>query len=79
MFESSAASFRERAVGVLLTGMGEDGTRGLLSLRKQGALTITQSGETCVVDGMPAAARALGASQLELTPTGIVELLRSLH
>lgn len=76
MFESIAESAGDRAVALLLSGMGEDGARGLLTLRQCGALTVAQSGETCVVDGMPAAARALGAAELELPPPAIADLLR---
>lgn len=75
LFESIAESIGRRCVALLLTGMGEDGARGLHELRKRGALTVTQNGESCVVDGMPAAARALGAAELELTPAGMVKLL----
>lgn len=75
MFDSIAESVGSRCVALLLTGMGEDGARGLQKLRQRGALTVTQSGDSCVVDGMPAAARALGAVELELPPTGIAKLL----
>lgn len=75
LFESIAESIGRRCVALLLTGMGEDGARGLHELRKRGALTVTQNGESCVVDGMPAAARGLGAAELELTPAGMVKLL----
>ncbi|MFO0580571.1 MAG: chemotaxis protein CheB [Polyangia bacterium] len=75
LFESLAESIGRRCVALLLTGMGEDGARGLHELRKRGALTVAQNGESCVVDGMPAAARALGAAELELTPAGMVKLL----
>ncbi|HKV11159.1 MAG TPA: chemotaxis protein CheB, partial [Thermoanaerobaculia bacterium] len=49
------------AVGILLTGMGNDGAAGLLEMKKAGALTLAQSEETCVVFGMPKEAIALGA------------------
>ena len=50
-----------RLAGVILTGMGRDGASGLLKLRRGGARTLAQSGETSIVDGMPRAAREAGA------------------
>lgn len=75
LFHSAARIFGDTAVGVLLTGMGDDGARGLLSLYERGALTMTQSAASCVVNGMPEAARRLGASVLELSPAEIASLL----
>ena len=46
---------RDRAIGVLLTGMGSDGAAGLLRMRKNGAFTIGQDKDSCVVYGMPMA------------------------
>ena len=57
----AAASLGRRAVGVILTGMGRDGAAGLLAMRQAGARTLAQSAETCVIDGMPRAARDAGA------------------
>ena len=54
------------AVGVILTGMGEDGAAGLLAMRKAGARTFGQSAESCVVYGMPRAAAELGAVEKEM-------------
>ena len=48
-------------MAVLLTGMGRDGAAGMKKLRDRGAVTLAQSGETCVVDGMPRAARQVHA------------------
>jgi two-component system chemotaxis response regulator CheB len=62
LFTSAAESVGPRALGVLLTGMGEDGSRGLLKLREAGAHTIAQDEATSVVYGMPAAAVRLGAA-----------------
>jgi two-component system chemotaxis response regulator CheB len=62
MFHSVARSLGQHAVGILLTGMGRDGADGLLAMRKAGAETLIQSGETCVVNGMPKAAYELGAA-----------------
>jgi two-component system chemotaxis response regulator CheB len=62
MFHSVARALGAQAIGVLLTGMGRDGADGLLAMRKAGAATLIQSGETCVVNGMPKAAFELGAA-----------------
>jgi two-component system, chemotaxis family, protein-glutamate methylesterase/glutaminase len=62
LFASLAANARETAVGVLLTGMGEDGAAGLKAVREQGGTTIVQDAASSVVDGMPAAARRAGAA-----------------
>jgi two-component system chemotaxis response regulator CheB len=59
---SSAQSRASDCVAVILTGMGRDGAETLLALRNAGAETLVQSGETCVIDGMPRAARAIGAA-----------------
>lgn len=62
MFHSVARSLGSHAIGILLTGMGRDGADGLLAMRKAGAETLIQSGETCVVNGMPKAAFEIGAA-----------------
>jgi len=63
LFSSVASIARKKAVGVLLTGMGSDGARGLLELRKNGAFTIAQNEDTCVVFGMPREAIRLGGAE----------------
>jgi len=60
LFQSLARSIGPRGLGVILTGMGEDGARGMLDMRQAGAFTIAESEQTCVVYGMPAAAVRLG-------------------
>ena len=55
LFRSVAEEFRAHAVGVLMTGMGDDGAEGLGALKKEGAMTIAQSEDSCVVYGMPKA------------------------
>lgn len=61
LFESVARVAGEKATGVILTGMGHDGARGLLSMRKAGAKTIGQDEKTSVVYGMPRVAYNIGA------------------
>ncbi len=66
MMKSVAKFVGKNAVGVVLTGMGKDGAEGLLEMKKVGSHTIIQNEDTCVVYGMPGAAKALGAAELEL-------------
>ncbi|HEY6005057.1 MAG TPA: CheB methylesterase domain-containing protein, partial [Anaeromyxobacter sp.] len=63
LFRSAARSAGANAVGVLLTGMGDDGADGLLALREAGGHTIAQDESTCVVFGMPREAIARGAAR----------------
>jgi len=56
MFKSVAEEFGQRAVGVLMTGMGEDGANGLGLMKAAGGMTIAQGEQSCVVFGMPKAA-----------------------
>lgn len=53
LFRSAARAAGRNAVGVILTGMGDDGARGLLELKESGATTFAQDEKTCVVFGMP--------------------------
>ena len=61
LFESVARVAGRNAVGVILTGMGNDGAKGLLAMRNAGARTLAQSERSCVVFGMPREALALEA------------------
>ncbi len=63
LFASVAKNIGANAVGVILTGMGADGARGLLAMRNAGARTIAQDEATCVVFGMPKEAIACGAAE----------------
>ena len=66
LFESVAATVGKHALGVILTGMGSDGAKGLLSMRKKGAFTIGQDEKSCVVYGMPMVAFNIGAVEKQL-------------
>ena len=61
LFDSVANLVKDKAIGVILTGMGADGAAGLLRMRKNGAYTIGQDRESCVVYGMPMEAYKIGA------------------
>ena len=63
LFRSVAESAGANAIGAILTGMGDDGARGLLELRNAGAPTLVQDEATSVVWGMPGAAMRLGAAK----------------
>jgi len=74
LFHSVAAEAGRNAIGVILTGMGADGAKGLKAMREAGARTIGQSEASCVVYGMPKAAHALGATEVE-APIGRIARL----
>ncbi|MBD5532176.1 MAG: chemotaxis response regulator protein-glutamate methylesterase [Lachnospiraceae bacterium] len=78
LFDSVARVAGKKAVGVILTGMGGDGARGLLKMREAGALTVGQDEASCVVYGMPKVAYDLGAVQHQCTLTAIAKKVYSL-
>jgi two-component system chemotaxis response regulator CheB len=78
LFHSAARVLKDAAVGVILTGMGNDGARGLLEMQRTGAHTIGQTEASCVVYGMPRAAAMLGAVDEVLDLPSIAARLRLL-
>ncbi|HEX9187242.1 MAG TPA: CheB methylesterase domain-containing protein, partial [Vicinamibacteria bacterium] len=60
LMAAAAAAYGPRALGVVLTGMGSDGTEGLRVIRENGGLTLAEAEETCVIYGMPKAAIEAG-------------------
>lgn len=73
LLHSVAEACGSKAVGVILTGMGRDGADGLLAMRRAGAPTIGEDESSCVVYGMPKAAKELGAVEHELPLSRIAE------
>jgi two-component system chemotaxis response regulator CheB len=71
LFRSAAQYAGRNALGIIMTGMGDDGARGLLEMRKLGASTRAQDEESCVVFGMPKEAIACGAVEKVVSLTQI--------
>ncbi|MCA9281508.1 MAG: chemotaxis response regulator protein-glutamate methylesterase [Phycisphaeraceae bacterium] len=71
LFQSAAAEARSNALGIMLTGMGDDGADGLVAMRQAGAQTIGQDEASCVVYGMPKAAFDRGGVEKQLPLTEI--------
>ena len=65
---SSAACAGADAMGIILTGFGQDGAQGLLDMRRAGAYTIVQKAESCASSSMPTEAKKTGGAQIELAP-----------
>jgi two-component system chemotaxis response regulator CheB len=78
LFESVALSAGRNAVGVILTGMGADGARGLLSMKQKGARTAGQDKDSCVVYGMPKVAFELGAVEQQAPLNKLPHIICSL-
>lgn len=77
LFRSVAAVYGKNAVGILLTGMGDDGAKELELMKSKGAVTIAQDRESSIIFGMPGEAVKLGAATYVLPPDRIVEYLAS--
>jgi two-component system chemotaxis response regulator CheB len=78
LFESVAKEAGNKAIGVILTGMGYDGAKGLLSMRRKGARTIGQDQKSSVVYGMPKVAFNIGAVEKQTSLENIHQLLYSM-
>jgi two-component system chemotaxis response regulator CheB len=75
LLQSLARNYGDRAGGVIMTGMGHDGTEGLLAIRAAGGMTMVQDAASCVVFGMPQAAVARGASTNVLSIEAIAQTI----
>ncbi|EQB87234.1 two-component system chemotaxis response regulator CheB [Clostridium punense] len=78
LFESMAKELGPRGVGIILTGMGYDGAKGLLNLRRKGGRTIGQDEKSSVVYGMPKAAFNIGAVEKQCTLENLPKALYSM-
>ncbi len=77
LFDSVARTAGKKAVGVILTGMGGDGAKGLLKMRQAGSPTIGEDEASCVVYGMPKVAYDIGAVQYQCSLTAIARKVYS--
>lgn len=78
LFKSMAVATGEQGVGIILTGMGNDGAAGLLTMRRAGARTFAQDETSSTVFGMPAAAIEIGAAERIMSPAQLATSLRKL-
>lgn len=78
LFTSVAEMCGERGVGIVLTGMGDDGARGLLAMRQAGGRTFAQDEASSIVFGKPAAAIRLGAAERVMSPIQLAAALQKL-
>jgi two-component system chemotaxis response regulator CheB len=77
LFQSVAQEFGGNALGVLMTGMGEDGAAGMGAIQSAGGITIAQSLDTCVVDSMPRAAITRGFVSRVVSLPNLASILQS--
>jgi len=78
LFESVAKEVRDKAMGIILTGMGYDGARGLLAMRRRGARTIGQDEKSSIVYGMPKVAFELGAVEKQASLMNIPLIMEAM-
>jgi two-component system chemotaxis response regulator CheB len=76
LLSSLARMYGGRAGGAVLTGMGDDGARGLLDIRRSGGVTFAQDEATSVVFGMPKAALDIGATEQALPLSAMADFIR---
>ena len=79
LFNSISKQRNVKSLGILLTGMGSDGAKGLLEMKKAGAYTFGQDKGTSVVYGMPAVAYNIGAVDLQLPIQNMAKRIYGWH
>lgn len=78
LFSSIAAECGQQGVGIVLSGMGNDGAHGLKEIRESGGMTVAQDQNSCVVYGMPGAAVEMGSVIKICSPVEITQLLKKI-
>ena len=73
LFESAAEVFQERVLGVVMTGMGDDGTKGAACIKAKGGVMLTESEESCVIYGMPRSVVEAGLSDGDVPLVSMAE------
>jgi two-component system chemotaxis response regulator CheB len=80
LFRSAAHIAGRNALGIIMTGMGDDGAQGLLEMRQAGAATLAQDEASCIVFGMPREAIARGAAERVVSLAALAgEIIRAGH
>lgn len=79
LFSTASAAYGDKILGILLTGMGEDGSLELADMKKKGAITICQDEATCIAFGMPGCAVKLGGATHTLPLNKIAEFLKKIY
>ena len=75
LFHSAAKIFGKRTLGIVMTGMGSDGTRGTGWIKAEGGMIFTEADETCVAYGMPRAVVEAGLSDRAVLPHELADVL----
>jgi two-component system chemotaxis response regulator CheB len=75
MFRSVAQSVGQNAIGVMLTGMGDDGAKGMLEMKQAGAINFVQDEKSSIVWGMPGAAVKIGAATEQVSIEKVADKL----
>ncbi|RLD90670.1 MAG: chemotaxis response regulator protein-glutamate methylesterase [Bacteroidetes bacterium] len=78
LFKSVAKTAGSNGIGILLTGMGDDGAAGLLEMKKSGAITIAQDDHSAVVFGMPQAAIKINAAKMVMNLNEIINFIKNI-
>jgi len=78
LFASMAKEIKRQGVGIILTGMGEDGSKKLLEMKKAGAMTYAQEEKSCIVYGMPKKAVEIGAVSSSLNLSQLAHIINNL-